>query len=369
MSSSKNRANIEVRSASDNPEVRSIGEVRSIDENGQFEGYIVTWDHVDDYNTLFKRGAFKKTIQERGGKIKVLYDHEHLIGSSTEIREDDTGVFVRGKLNLAVEKAKDVYEFMKDGTIDGLSFGFRTIKDKWENGVRNITEVKIFEYGPVMFPASDEAVITSVRSTNFDDSLTNRDLDAKKYVILDALHTTLSDIWWDSNTNKDNIVGLMDEAISKFHASYLEFVNQFILHYWTDESDDRVSVRKRPAINELSNALNKHLAESGKSIEEVATETRLTVMELMELRKGRLIENREYLNDLSEEVVASHREQRNKAVETLCTELRGKLTESEKARVLALLTPVEVRQSKPDDTSDLLNLFNQIKSDLESKNE
>jgi len=47
-------------------EVRSAGEVRAIEPDGQFEGYIAVWDTVDDFNSTFARGAFKKTIEERG---------------------------------------------------------------------------------------------------------------------------------------------------------------------------------------------------------------------------------------------------------------------------------------------------------------
>lgn len=157
--------NLDVRRGElDQAEQRTAGEIRAVNDEGVFEGYIAVWGSTDAYNSRFAKGAFKKTLQERGDKIKVFYNHEQLVGRSLEIREDDYGVFVRGKINLEVPAGQEAFAFMKDGTLDGLSFGFRAIKQRYVEGVREITEVKLYEYGPVVFPANDDAAITDVRN-------------------------------------------------------------------------------------------------------------------------------------------------------------------------------------------------------------
>lgn len=152
------------RKDADEVEVRSTGEVRATGDDGEFEGYIAVWGTVDTYNSEFRPGAFDKTLRERGDRIKVFFNHQMLVGKPLEIREDDYGVFVRGKLNLNVGAAADVYSFMKDGTLDTLSFGFKTVRQQYVRGVRQITEVKLFEFGPVVFEANPQAQITNVRS-------------------------------------------------------------------------------------------------------------------------------------------------------------------------------------------------------------
>ena len=114
-------------------------EIRA-DGEGTFEGYIAVWDTVDSYQSTFKRGAFKKTIQERFDKIKILWNHDsdEVIGKVTDIREDDHGVFVQGQLVTTVVRAAEVFELLKASAIDTLSFGFRTVTEKWEDGVRAI---------------------------------------------------------------------------------------------------------------------------------------------------------------------------------------------------------------------------------------
>ena len=335
------------------------GEFRAVGDDGTFEGYLTVWGTVDDYNSEFQRGAFKKTIEERGSKVKIMYDHEHLVGSSIELREDDHGLFGKGKLNLKVRKAQEAFEFMKDGTLEGLSFGFRTIKDKFVSGVRNIVEAQLYEYGPVIFPANEGAIITDVRSQDFNETVDDQTLENKKYMLMESLHVTLSDIWWSADTTAENIAGKIDSALADFHGAYLEFVAEWVARYWTDSE-----FRGSPFDNELSASMTKMMLESRKTIKDLAGETKFTVAELTELRKGNLItENRENLSSISEEVAENHREARNTAVETLCSELRAGFTNSEKQRVLALLKPVEIRQSEPTEDTDLTEITSYFKNE------
>ncbi len=361
-----------------NVEIRAGGELRAINEEGEFEGYLTVWDTVDDYKSTFTRGSFAKTIQERGSKVKIFYDHEHLVGSSVELREDDYGVFGRGKINRSVDKAEEAYQFMKDGTLEGLSFGFRTTKEGFKDGVREIREIELFEYGPVTFPANDKALITGVRakdlasvltqsdekgrqfvayeerSEDFTETLTQEQLFDKQQNLFDAIHYTLDEIWWSGNTT-DEIRAKADEALASFHAAYLEFINEWISTFWNE-------TRSGPAANAISQAMTTFMIEQRKSVEDIATSTSLTLQELQALRKGELIEARSKLNDLPETIRLAHQQQRGSAVEQLCTELRNGLSEPEKRRISALLQPVET-QSEPE-PSDVVAALEHIQQKI-----
>jgi len=341
-----------MRESDQKKEIRSIGELRSVAEDGTFEGYLTVWDTVDDYNTRFARGSFKKTIQERASKVKVFFDHKHLVGANVELREDDHGVFAKGKLNLSVSKAKEAYEFMVDGTLEGLSFGFRTIKQGFIDGITEIREVKLYEYGPVTFPANSEALITNVRSQDFTESLSDARLYDDDWLLKRALQSTLSDIWFASDTTSDNVIPKLDSGLADFHAAYLDYAQRWIARYWSQGSEFRSS----PFDNDLSNAFSKHLSETKKSISAIAGDSEFTVDELQKLKQGELIDNRSKLTTLSNDVQLAHRDQRNKAVETLCCELRGSLTTSEKTRIRALLEPVIESQSEPTLESEIRGL-------------
>lgn len=323
----------------DKKECRAIGELRAVEEDGTFEGYLTVWDTVDDYNSTFQRGSFANTIQKRGSRVKILYDHTHLIGSSLELREDDHGVYGKGKLNLEVDKAKEAYSFMKDGTLDGLSFQFRSIKEGFSNGVRILKEVDLFEFGPVTFPANDDAVITGLRSQNFEEFLEDEALYRERRILQDALDTTLSDIWWGSDTTSENVVGKLDKALSDHHVAYLDFSARWVTKFWSD-----TETRESPFGNGLSKAVCGMLSNQKTTLLAKSSETSFTLDELTELRNGNLIPNRNELVNLSQEIAEAHSSQRNKTVELLCTELREMLTPEERVRITALLKPLEERK-------------------------
>lgn len=132
-----------------------------------FEGYAATWT-LDNVNDIIHKGAFTKSIQEAfpANKIKVLWQHQDPIGLPIEMREDDFGLWVKGKVSHT-QLGNDALQLMMDGVIDKMSIGFIIPQGKSDldaDGVRHIREVKLMEFSPVTFPANEAAVITAVKS-------------------------------------------------------------------------------------------------------------------------------------------------------------------------------------------------------------
>src|SRR4051812_33291947 len=59
---------------------------------------------------------------------------------------------VRGQLNLAVRRARELAALIADGAVDGLSIGFRTEKARPERGLRRLVEADLWEISLVTFP-------------------------------------------------------------------------------------------------------------------------------------------------------------------------------------------------------------------------
>lgn len=163
-------------------------EVKAVDEEaGTFEGYAATFSKKpDSYGDVIDKGAFTKTLKEAGNRVKILWNHSVLepIGKPTELSEDDKGLFIKGKLSLGVQRAREVLSLMKDGVITELSFGYDTLKESWQNGIRHLQEVRLWDTSPVTFAANAEAVIVSVKkATTFTDlplADREREWDAKE---------------------------------------------------------------------------------------------------------------------------------------------------------------------------------------------
>ena len=337
-------------------EVRFGGEVRAVGDTGEFEGYACTFNSVDSYNSVFLPGCFTRTLKERAGKIKALWDHVDLIGKPLELREDARGLFVHGKLTLEVVKAAECYALMKDGACDTMSFAFNVVKDFYKDGVRYIQEVKLFEVSPVVFAANEDSKIVNVRKTDFEGSLTDVELSTRRDLLFSALYMTLEDIWWEryvSDTiTQDDIKTMTDKAITEFHDQYMAFVDAWFANAAQEQ-------RRIPVVNDVSRALADVCLEKRKTLAELATDTSLTLPELHELRKGKTINTNSKLAELgSAELTAAHQQQRNAEIEALCDHLRGGLDAAQRTRILALISRAEeVHEDAFSKTLDAIRQF------------
>lgn len=143
-------------------------DLKEVSEEGVFEGYASKFGDRDQGGDTVMKGAFKNSLSQRKAKgVKMLWQHDpsHPIGVWDEIKEDATGLFVRGRLLTTVQKAKETYELMKAGVIDGLSIGYRTIKSLRDDatGFRQLKEVDLWEISLVTFPMLTSATVTSVK--------------------------------------------------------------------------------------------------------------------------------------------------------------------------------------------------------------
>lgn len=150
-------------------------------EDGTFSGYASKFGGVDFYGDTIFPGAYTKVI-ESGALPKLFFNHDTRsvpIGVYTSIKQDDVGLFVEGKLTLSIQQARDVYEGMKAGSIDGLSIGFALSEDDFElnkNGgmdIHSFSELR--EISVVTFPADKSARISSVKAA--EEIKTIRDVE------------------------------------------------------------------------------------------------------------------------------------------------------------------------------------------------
>lgn len=136
--------------------------------DGTFEGYGSTFGVLDQGGDIVVKGAYAKTLADRGARsIKLLWDHQpsQPIGVWDEMREDDTGLWCRGRLLLDLPKGREVYTLMKAGAIDGLSIGYRVINAARDasNGARLLEEIDLREVSVVTFPMNETSLVSAVK--------------------------------------------------------------------------------------------------------------------------------------------------------------------------------------------------------------
>ena len=140
---------------------------REPDTDGVFEGYASVFGVVDQGDDVVERGAFTKSLAS-GRKVRLLWQHDSWqpIGVWDEIREDDRGLYVKGRVLKDVQQGSEALALLKAGALDSMSIGYRTIESMQEGkgGVRKLTEVDLFEVSLVTFPMLPEAMVTDVKS-------------------------------------------------------------------------------------------------------------------------------------------------------------------------------------------------------------
>ena len=139
-------------------------ELKTEGDAGVFRGYASKFNGIDSYGDTILPGAYQKVLGEKMPPIFLNHNTMDLpIGRYTAMKENAQGLYVEGKLTLSIQKARDVYEAMRAGTIDGLSVGILLSKQDYdwnEDGGRNIKSVSgLREISVCTFPADDRARI------------------------------------------------------------------------------------------------------------------------------------------------------------------------------------------------------------------
>jgi HK97 family phage prohead protease len=133
-------------------------------ESGEFSGLASTYGNVDAHGDVVMPGAFTKTIQENAGRVVLLANHEPSMSIGiASIFDSPKGLRVEGRLLLELPSAMDMYVRMKHGLVSSMSIGYETRGEKFVNGVRQLTELKLWEISLVTFPANAQAVVESVK--------------------------------------------------------------------------------------------------------------------------------------------------------------------------------------------------------------
>lgn len=138
-----------------------------------------------------ERGAFAKTIAESRGAVRVLFNHgydpsigDKVLGPIESLSEEpDSPVGLVPLFDTSYNR--DLLPGLESG-VYGSSFRMRVIKDEWNDepgrsewnpdGIpeRTIKEVRLFEFGPVTWPANPESTAGLRSVTSMTDAYIER---------------------------------------------------------------------------------------------------------------------------------------------------------------------------------------------------
>src|SRR5882724_9726071 len=143
-----------------------------IEDDGTVEGYASLFGEIDAARDVVMPGAFARTLKSRGvRRVPMLFQHDPAepVGVWLELTEDFRGLRARGKLIPEVARARELIALVRDGAVDGLSIGFRTVKGRIDpaSRIRKIHELDLWEISIVTFPLLAGARVRSVKESRF----------------------------------------------------------------------------------------------------------------------------------------------------------------------------------------------------------
>lgn len=143
----------------------------TVTEGHVIEGYASLFGKRDQGNDVVMGGAYGASLARlaaAGRRVKMLWQHDPTqpIGVWDEVREDATGLWVKGRILGDVEKGREAVALLAAGAIDGLSIGYRTVKSERDGkGQRLLTELELWEVSLVTFPMLPEARVAGKGET------------------------------------------------------------------------------------------------------------------------------------------------------------------------------------------------------------
>lgn len=147
-------------------ELREAGE----GEERIAEGYAVLWDNdaniYDLWVESFSAGAFDNSLSERDVIAIHSHDFSRIVGrkdaGTLTLRSDSKGLYFENTLPDTSD-GRDLGVQIDRGDIAGMSFGFRAVKQEWDDTVdppkRTITEAELYEITYTAIPAYDDTEV------------------------------------------------------------------------------------------------------------------------------------------------------------------------------------------------------------------
>ncbi len=144
-----------------------FGDGLSVHDGAVIEGYASLFGEADQGGDVVRPGAYAGSLAAlaaAGRRVKMLWQHDPAspIGVWDELREDERGLWVRGRVLDGTQKGREAAALIAAGAIDGLSIGYRTRKaEKDSKGRRLLTELELWEVSLVTFPMLPSARVAA----------------------------------------------------------------------------------------------------------------------------------------------------------------------------------------------------------------
>jgi HK97 family phage prohead protease len=153
------------------------------------KGLASAFDHPIDsgvrgfpQTTFVRKGAFSKTLKEHAASwFKVLFNHgldprygQLPIGVATRLEENSQGLYAEVELHDGPDN-QNIIAALASGALNAMSIQFEVTDEAFndDRSERYIQALKLYEFGPVTFPANEAATASLHSLPDFVSALTH----------------------------------------------------------------------------------------------------------------------------------------------------------------------------------------------------
>lgn len=151
-------------------------QIKLDEDQGIVDHLVAVMGNLDLGGDVIHPGAFTKTIQERGHKVRVVDSHNYdsaldVVGKPValwEVSREDLppdvvkdfpeatgGLMARTQFLMDTEEGRGIFNRIKAGAIDEWSIGYDAVDHDFSNSdngpIRNLRQIRLWEYSPVVF--------------------------------------------------------------------------------------------------------------------------------------------------------------------------------------------------------------------------
>lgn len=159
-------------------------EFKAVDgEQGIIEAIVSVFSTPDSANEVVEPGAFTKSLAKRKPKMVFGHDWSKPIGAIVEAREllpgeknATGGLYIKGKLNLEIQTARECLSNLKAGVLDQFSIGYKVIRDSYNKTktLRHLLELDLYEVSPVLIGMHPDTELLSVKGESMSATAEDR---------------------------------------------------------------------------------------------------------------------------------------------------------------------------------------------------
>lgn len=130
-----------------------VERAEEVENQGIIEGYFIKYNSPaqygnDDYYEVIAPGALTESLA-KNTDVKCFYNHnyDYILGRQSNntltLTNDESGLFGTVRLNLNDSVARDVFERVKRGDINGCSFGAYITQESYDPDTKTVTVRKL----------------------------------------------------------------------------------------------------------------------------------------------------------------------------------------------------------------------------------